>query len=423
MRILMIGWEFPPMKIGGVGEVTYHIIKELDARGHEVILLLPKANDAVVKYFYDSFRHAHLIAANIPFQKITGRPFGTYTEVVAQFIVKSGRVVKEILGYTASDFEKVALAYAAFVRNLLRELPMDVDVIHAHDWLTVPAALEAKRILDKPLILHIHSTTYDRSGTTIRHYVNDPNVYAYFPDYYWECLGVSVADRVVAVSRRIKDLLVKYDKAEPEKVVVIYNALPERLQALNKVIKHKFKKKEKIVLYVGRMSLHKGPDWFLRYAKRVLEKRKDVLFVMVGKGEMLPQLMNLAAELGISKHVIFTGFLSEPEKEALYDLADVFVLPSVSEPFGLTPFEALAHGVPVVISKQSGVAEILRDAPKADFWDVDKMANYILALLEYDTLNGVVKERAVQQMLSIKWSDVVDQLEKIYSDLAKKTRS
>ncbi|HID09034.1 TPA: glycosyltransferase family 1 protein, partial [Candidatus Micrarchaeota archaeon] len=360
MRILMIGWEFPPMKIGGVGEVTYHIIKELDSRGHEVILILPKADDAVLRYFYDSFRHARLITANMSFQKITGRPFGTYPDVPARFIVREGRIIKEIMGYTASDFEKVGLAYASFVRDLLREMRIDVDVIHAHDWLTVPAAIEAKRILGRPLVLHIHSTTYDRSGTTIRHYVGDPHVYRYFPDFYWECLGVALADRVVAVSERIKRLLVEYNGADPGKVVVIYNALPERLRALRKVVKHKFRKREKIVLYVGRMSLHKGPDWFLKYAKRVLEKVPNVLFVMVGKGEMLPQLVNLAAELGIAKHVVFTGFLSEAEKEALYDLADVFVLPSVSEPFGLTPFEALAHGVPVVLSKQSGVAEVLK---------------------------------------------------------------
>ncbi len=423
MRILMIGWEFPPMKIGGVGEVTYHIIKELDARGHEVILLLPKANERVVRYFYSSFRHAKLIAANLSFEKLTGRPFGTYSEVIARLVLRNGRVVKEILGYTASDFERVALAYARFVREVLEAWMPDVDVIHAHDWLTVPAALEAKRILRRPLVLHIHSTTYDRSGTNIRNYMNDPNVYTYFPDFYWERLGVAEADRVVAVSERIRQLLIEYDGADPSKVVVVYNALPERLKALKNIARHKFKKREKIVLYVGRMSLHKGPDWFLRYAKRVLDRRKDVLFVMVGKGEMLPQLMNLAAEMGIAKHVIFTGFLSEEEKEALYDLADVFVLPSVSEPFGLTPLEALAHGVPVVLSKQSGVAEILRDALKADFWDVEKMANYILALLEYDTLNHVIKERTVQQMLSITWADVVGELEKIYADLARKSFS
>jgi glycosyltransferase involved in cell wall biosynthesis len=293
--------------------------------------------------------------------------------------------------------------YAAIAKEIANEV--DHDIIHCHDWMTLSAGEEARNISGKPLISHIHSSEVDRSGGRGMNPVISEI----------ERKGIADADRVIAVSKFTKNKIINSYDIKKEKIDVVYNGIDKSEFERNLDAANPFGKK--IVLFLGRLTLHKGADYFLRSAKKVLEKDKDVIFIVSGGGDMERKLIEMACNLGIGDRVLFTGFLRDQQLRKIYKMANLYVMPSVSEPFGITPLEALASGTPVLISKQSGVSEVLNHCLKADFWDVDEMSNQILAVLANQELEECLKANGNREIDKLNWGAAADRIMGIYKSL------
>ncbi|MGN6368043.1 MAG: glycosyltransferase [Phycisphaerae bacterium] len=289
------------------------------------------------------------------------------------------------------------------------------DVIHAHDWMTFEAAMAVAAETGKPLVVQIHSTELDRAGAQANARILEV-----------EREGMVAATKIIAVSYRTKTQLIEKYGIDPQKIEVVYNATDavngesEKTEKNGKNGKNgagRGVKKHKTVLFLGRMVRQKGPDYFLRAAKKILAVEPDVKFIMAGTGEMVEELKVLAEELEIHRRVIFTGFLKKSEAQKAFRAADVYVMPSVSEPFGIAPLEALAHDVPVILSKQSGVAEVLQHVLKVDFWDTEEMANKILAVLRHPPLAATLREFGQEEVRQLSWDDSARQILAIYGTL------
>jgi glycosyltransferase involved in cell wall biosynthesis len=275
----------------------------------------------------------------------------------------------------------------------------DYDVIHAHDWMTYKAGMRAKMISKKPLVVHVHATEFDRTGGLG---VNQAV-------YDIEREGMHAADAIVAVSKFTKDKIVEHYGVTPDKIHVVHNAVEQR------DINELKKKGDKIVLFLGRITLQKGPDYFLYAAKRALEADPHIKFVIAGKGDMSPFIIEKAAELGISDKILFAGFLRGPDIDRAYRMADLYVMPSVSEPFGITPLESMSNGTPVLISKQSGVSEVISNCLKVDFWDVDDIANKMVSVLRYDILQESLTENGHFEVKKFNWDDSARKCISVYN--------
>ncbi|MBM4110347.1 MAG: glycosyltransferase [Phycisphaerae bacterium] len=277
--------------------------------------------------------------------------------------------------------------YAQFCVQSARGL--DFDVIHAHDWLTYPAGIAVARLTGKPLVVHVHATEFDRSGEHVNQVV-----------YNIERRGMHAAARVLAVSMLTKNLCTNRYGVPAEKIDVVYNGvdLDPAQAGIKRIERH-----EKIVLYFGRITMQKGPEFFVRAAKRVLEVMGDVRFVVAGSGDQAQRMIELAAQLGIGGKMTFTGFLRGRDISRVFSMADLYVMPSVSEPFGIAPLEAMGHRVPVIISRNSGVSEILMHALKVDFWDVDDIANKIVAVLRHPPLQRALQDHGEFEVRGIGW--------------------
>jgi len=280
----------------------------------------------------------------------------------------------------------------------------DFDVIHAHDWMTYPAGVAVAGVTGKPLVVHIHSTEFDRSGEHVNQVVYDI-----------ERRGMERAGRVIAVSHYTRGIVVSRYGIPAEKVEVVYNGVERNSQW--SFVDTSIKRDEKLVLFLGRITMQKGPEYFLRAAKKVLEVMDNVRFVMAGSGDMMYRSVELAAGLGIGHKVLFTGFLRGDDVHKIYRLADLYVMPSVSEPFGIAPLEALDNDVPVLISKQSGVSEVLRHALKVDFWDVNEMANKIVAVLKYAPLRMTLRNHGNFEVRRLRWKDAARNCIRIYQEM------
>jgi glycosyltransferase involved in cell wall biosynthesis len=275
------------------------------------------------------------------------------------------------------------------------------DVIHAHDWMTYPAGLAVAAATKKPLVVHVHSTEFDRSGENVNQQV-----------YEIERMGMQGADLVVAVSHLTRNIVTSRYGVPPQKVHVVYNAveLPDQGKFEMNPIRHN----EKIVLFLGRLTMQKGPEYFLMAASKVIEKFQNVRFVMAGSGDMIAQCVRLVADMNLGRYVTFTGFLRGDDVDKVFRMADLYVMPSVSEPFGIAPLEALSRNVPVIISKQSGVSEVLSHVLKVDFWDVDEMANKILAVLRHPPLQKTLRHHGSIELQKLSWRDSALKLKTIY---------
>lgn len=287
----------------------------------------------------------------------------------------------------SGDLVAEADRYARFCVETTRDL--EFDVIHAHDWLTYPAGLALSRLTGKPLVVHVHATEFDRSGEHVNQSV-----------YNIERRGMHGAARVITVSMLTRNIAANRYGVDPEKIDVVYNGVDLEptsagLQAIGR--------RDKIVLYFGRITHQKGPEYFISAAKRVLDLVEDVKFVVAGSGDLAASMIHRAAELGIGHKVLFTGFLRGKDIARVFAIADLYVMPSVSEPFGIAPLEALSHNVPVLISKSSGVSEVLVNALKVDFWDVDDMANKIIAVLRHPPLSRTLVEHGQFEVRGITW--------------------
>lgn len=390
-KVLMFGWELFPFNSGGLGEACLHLTKSLSSKGVEITFLLPQKIPIKLDYM-------KVIFANVS---------EDYSLLPSVYLSNKSGYAKRIgLEEFPPDYVRAALKFAERTVKLIGKI--DADVIHAHDWLTFPAAIAAKEILKKPLVVHVHSTEFDRTGG------HSPNPYV----YKIEKDGFDNADAILPVGGFMKDTIIsKYD-INPDKIRVVYNGIDDQGVRLLAPALSEFKKMgNKIVLFLGRITLQKGPEYFVWAAKKVLEYNPKVIFVVTGSGDMQGYMVGEAARLGISDKFIFTGFLRGDERDRIFQAADLYVMPSVSEPFGLTALEAISNGTPVLVSKQSGVAEILKNALKVDFWDVNEMANKILAVLSYDALPSDLKKEGSREIKNFSWSKSADNVLDVYNSL------
>jgi len=394
LKVLMFGWEYPPYKSGGLGTACYGLTKGLKNHNVDIIFVLPRGD----KDKADNTYVRMLIASDYGSVKFIGIPTLLRPYLTSEsYIQLKGRTGKEGKIYGEDLFQEV---YNFAMRAKLIAKKEDFDIIHCHDWMTYPAGIEAKKVSGKKLVVHIHATEFDRTGG------NGANEYV----YNLEKQGFEQADRIIAVSNFTKNQVVSHYGINPENVDVVHNAVEKE----HKKFQELSPGKDKLVLFLGRVTLQKGPEYFVYAAKKVLEKRKDVKFVMVGTGDMLERMINLTIDLGINDHFLFTGFLEGEALDKVYSMARLYVMPSVSEPFGITPLEAITNGTPVLISKQSGVSEVLHHALKVDFWDVNEIANKILSVLHHDALHETLRDNAQIQVNSISWDKSARKLLDVY---------
>ena len=428
MKVLMFGWEFPPHIAGGLGTACYGIVKGLAYNGVETMFVMPSASgdedksaadiinasDVPVEItdtmnvddFLDKVQFVHIGTNMVPY--LDPEEFHTLVEEdrkrqVRDFTVNYGHTYKFSGKYGSNLMEEVA-RYAMVGGTIAMTHKDEFDVIHAHDWLTYNAGIAAKRLSGKPLVVHVHATSFDRSS--------DNNIDTRV--YEIEKRGMEAADKVITVSDLTRNIVITKYGIDPAKVVTVHNAVDFSGRSEVKVEKGV---KDKVVTFLGRITFQKGPEYFIEAAAKVLKRCDNVRFVMAGSGDMMNRSIRQVARLGISDRFHFTGFLRGNEVQKMFALSDVYVMPSVSEPFGISPLEAMRSGVPSVISRQSGAAEVLKYAFKVDFWDVDAMADDIYALLKYPALADFAAREGYDEVNRLKWNIATAKLKNIYESV------
>ena len=430
MRVLMFGWEFPPHIAGGLGTACYGIVKGLSHCGVSTMFVMPSASgdedqsaaqiinasDVPVQItdtmnvddFLDKVQFVHIGTNMVPY--LDPAEFHTLVEEdrrrqVRDFSVHYGHTYKFSGKYGSNLMEEVA-RYAMVGGTIAMTHKDEFDVIHAHDWLTYMAGIAAKRLSGKPLVVHVHATSFDRSS--------DNNIDTRV--YEIEKRGMEAADRVITVSDLTRNIVITKYGIDPSKVVTVHNAVDFSGRSNVNVERGV---KDKVVTFLGRITFQKGPEYFIEAAAKVLKRCDNVRFVMAGSGDMMNRSIRQVARLGISDKFHFTGFLRGKEVQEMFALSDVYVMPSVSEPFGISPLEAMRTGVPSVISKQSGAAEVLKYAFKVDFWDVDAMADEIYALLKYPALANFASKYGFDEVNTLKWNNAAVKIKNVYESVIK----
>ena len=426
MRVLMFGWEFPPHIAGGLGTACYGMTKGLAYNDVDVLFVMPSASgdedesavkiinasdvavdtvSATVDEFLGKVQFVHIGTNMIPY--VDHQDFTTMVEEerkrqIKGFRVQYGQKYKFSGKYGANLMEEVA-RYAMVGATIAMQYKDQFDVIHAHDWLTYLAGIAAKQLTGKPLVVHMHATSFDRSSSDNI----DTRVYEI------ERTGMAAADRVIAVSNLTRNIVIEKYNIPAEKVVTVHNAvrfaekeneLPERGVD------------DKIITFLGRITFQKGPDYFVEAAAKVLKRVPNVRFVMAGSGDMMNHVIRRVARLGIADRFHFTGFLKGDDVHKMFQLSDVYIMPSVSEPFGISPLEAMRANVPSIISKQSGVAEVLDYAVKVDYWDVDAMADAIYGFVKYPALAKMFAEKGLEEVTGLKWNNAAAKIKTVYED-------
>jgi glycogen synthase len=431
MKVLMFGWEFPPHIAGGLGTACYGMVKGLAHNGVETLFVMPSAsgdedqsaariinasdvplswsNDTTVDNFLEKVRFLHIGTNMVPYMD----PSEFHTQVeeekkrqVKDFRIQYGQKYRFSGKYGSNLMEEVA-RYALVGGSVATEHAGEFDIIHAHDWLTYPAGIAAKEVSGKPLVVHVHATSFDRGSVENI----DTRVYAI------EKRGMEVADRVIAVSDLTRNIVITRYGISPDKVVTVHNAVDfsgrDDVTVESGV-------KDKVVTFLGRITFQKGPGYFIEAAAKVLKRTDNVRFVMAGSGDLMNKAIRQVARLGISDRFHFTGFLRGADVQKMFALSSVYVMPSVSEPFGISPLEAMRTNVPSIISKQSGAAEVLKYAFKVDFWDVDAMADEIYALLKYPALSDFASKHGYEEVNALKWNNASSKIKNIYESVLNK---
>jgi glycogen(starch) synthase len=425
MKVLMFGWEFPPIISGGLGTASYGITRGLHHAGVDLSFVMPTkrgqeidvpfriiAADEVnkIKRYEKVISELKNVDSSVFEKKYTIAPYFTKTEYLHYLkqihIEKKERRIEleeEGLLHFTGNYGKTLMdeVHRYGIIGEILGFAEDFDIIHAHDWLTYIAGVAAKEASGKKLVIHVHATEVDRSGENVNQEVFDIEKY-----------GMTHADHIIAVSHFTKNILVTKYNIDPAKIDVVHNAV-EKKQRIKRLGINK-NLNEKIVLFLGRVTMQKGPDYFVEAAYKVLQKNKNVRFVMAGSGDLLTRMILRVASLRMLDRFHFTGFLKGIEVEKMYAMSDVYVMPSVSEPFGISPFEALLYDVPAIISKQSGVSEILNNAIKVDFWDVDRLAEMMLMLVENDKIAKEVADKSKADMEFIHWDHAGTKIKNVY---------
>ncbi len=391
MRLAMLGWEFPPFISGGLGVHCYELTRRLAERGHSIDFFMPVSGKSVVS--------PHPSIRLIEVSPTVLSPYLNFTKKGKSANYGEG-LLKAVEVYNGLAAKMVASEHA---KN-------PYALVHAHDWLTAPGAQGAARTASLPCVQTFHSTEFDRTSTP------------------WDAIvriergAAADADLVIAVSNRTREQLMSHLSASSDKIRVVYNGVDASRYASRgaKPVMSVQTEGKSIVLFLGRLTEQKGPVQFLHAAKKVLEKRPDVLFFIAGTGELLPLLINLSLSLGLSDHVRFLGFLSDEDQKRIYSIADVYVMPSTSEPFGITALEAMASGTPIIISRTSGVGEVVKSALKVDFWDIQGMAGKMLAVLQYAPLRRSMVGMAPEDLRKLTWEKCAQETEAVYSEAVQK---
>ncbi len=416
MRILMLGWEFPPVFSGGLGVVTKKLAVEASKLDVNILFMIP-----------------HFLRKQIPNNEVPNElDMVNIGDKKAKEIIKIHRIKSSLYSpYLSEESYKEILHKTLFQedsndldednkevygKNLFEEIERfayeaelaceneKLDAIHAHDWITFPAALKVKHRLNIPFIAHVHATEYDRTG-------DNPNQEIFNREKY----ALQEADKIIAVSYLTKNILVTKYGLPAEKIEVLHNALRTKSQELRPFPKKIFSKKDSFkVLFLGRLTLQKGPDYFLGVAEKVVKKYKHVQFIFAGSGDMKHKLVEKIAQKNLHKNVFCAGFVDSMGKRELFANTDLMIVPSVSEPFGLIVLEAVEYGVPVILSHTAGAREIVQNTLGTDFWDVKKMADYVVACIKYPVLRKVLAEKAYYETRKLSWESQALELTKIY---------
>jgi len=425
MRILMLGWEFPPFISGGLGTACYGLTKAMNKLGVKISFVLPRmvdsANTTHVKllgpnsaiptqsYQYNQLKNVKFHSIDSPLTAYATPD--TYQQKIEQAILDKKKLTGQIeyddfvgsADYSGDMYSEVH-RYAAMTSWLAQA--EQFDIIHAHDWMTFPAGMAVSSATGKPLVIHVHATECDRSGEHVNQMIYDI-----------EREGMHAADKIITVSFFTRNIIVSRYGVDANKIEVVHNGVEKNGSSELSFEESGIDKNEKVVLFLGRITMQKGPEYFLQAAKKVLEVVDDVKFVMAGSGDMMNRSIELAAELGIGHKVLFTGFLRGEAIQKIYKMADLFVMPSVSEPFGIVPLEALENNVPVIISKQSGVSEVLTHALKVDFWDIEEIANKIVAVLKYSPLGITLRNYGNFEVRKLRWEESAEKCVKVYNEM------
>lgn len=410
MKVLMFGWEFPPLSSGGLGTACMGLTKGLKNHNVDVIFVMPKvpsnigsghvdlvsAADVMIR---DEHGHMKDIIEDIIEIDSPLTPYMTNEEYKEKLkSMPDVNVPRSSIVFSKSTEMNSIYGQGLFnevwryrMKSRLVAMGKEFDVIHCHDWMTYGAGIEAKKVSGKPLVMHIHATEFDRTG-------NNPNPYV----YNLEKEGFENADKILAVSNFTRNTVIDHYGIDPGKIDVVHNAV-EFTNYNEKSLK--IASDDKVVLFLGRITIQKGPDWFLYTARKVLDYYPNAKFVIAGSGDMHPFIIHKAAELGMADKVLFAGFLKGTDIDRAYKMADLYVMPSISEPFGITPLESMRNGTPVLISKQSGVSEVISHCLKADFWDIDDMANKIIGVLEHSSLHKELQTNGKREVLKFNWND------------------
>ena len=417
MRALMFGWEFPPHILGGLGTASYGLTKGMSLQEDmDITFVIPRPWGDEDKSFLRILGASQvpIVWKDQPHEHVCERIKGlmdpeTYynlrNHIYADFsyMYTNDLGCLEFSGRYPDNLQEEINNYSIMAGVIARSY--DFDIIHSHDWLTYPAGIHAKMVLGKPLVVHVHATDFDRSRGNV-----NPQVYAL------EKNGMDYADHIITVSDLTRRTVIEKYHQSPDKVTTVHNAVTPLDPAIL-AIQDKKGVEDKVITFLGRITMQKGPEFFVEAASKVLQKTDNVRFIMAGSGDMMDKMINLAADRGISDRFHFTGFMRGKQVYEVFKASDVYVMPSVSEPFGISPLEAMQCGVPSIISKQSGCAEILHHAIKVDYWDVDAMADYMYALVSYPALHDFLKEEGLKEVASIKWEDAGLKVRHIYDKL------
>ncbi|HEX5169620.1 MAG TPA: glycosyltransferase [Cyclobacteriaceae bacterium] len=445
MKVLMFGWEFPPHISGGLGIACFGLIRSLTKEKTQVLFVMPKASgdetgdatiinasdvgvpikvgkkndqpDRVKSKSQNGLRQETSIARTIssPLSLYPTSPFevncpenpaendgrDSFNDTILEIRHERNGLRYSFSGVYGPNLPEEVIRYAEVAGEIAKRCSF--DVIHAHDWVTFPAGIAAKNVSQKPLVVHIHATEYDRAGENI-----DPHVYLI------EREGMEHANRVIAVSHRTKNILVTRYGIQEDKITVIHNGVLTNRDS-STMSASPFGKK--VVTFLGRITHQKGPKYFIDAAAKVLEKFPNAQFAMAGTGDLLPRMIERAAQLRISSHFHFAGFLNEADVDRLWAISELYVMPSVSEPFGIAALEAIQAGVPVIISNQSGVGEVMPHAIKIDSWDVGELANAITTVLNYKSLTKTLKKEGRRQVKQLTWRNAAKKVNTIYHEL------
>jgi len=424
MKVLMFGWEFPPHITGGLGTACLGLTRSLARLHTDVQFVVPRAygdeDTSMVKLmnasditvdlekseyseFWKRIQYMSVASGIIPYVGPVEYAQAHVKKLKKEFQENSIFTHRyQFSGSYGNDLMFEVSRYALIASGIAAS--NHFDIIHAHDWLTYPAGIAAKEVSGKPLVIHVHATEFDRSGEHVNQRVYDI-----------EREGMMKADRIITVSNLTRNIVIERYGINPDKVFTVYNGA-DAFQA--PAIEHIDKPfPEKVVTFLGRITFQKGPDYFVEAARKVLLKDENVRFVMAGSGDMLPRIIRMVSKHRMGHKFHFTGFLKGNDVDKMFSYSDVYVMPSVSEPFGISPLEAMRSSVPVVISRQSGVAEVLRHALKVDFWDVDAMADSIYGLLNYPALSRMFSRYGRNEVEDLKWDNAAASVLSIYQQL------